>query len=49
MNIQHLVATMNQIDDNLFNKMNLKCDAIFANQSNKTDYIYKNNGKYEVL
>lgn len=48
MNIQHLVATMNQIDDNLFNKMNLKCDAIFANQSNKTDYIYKNNGKYEI-
>jgi len=37
--IEVLVATMNQSDCSLYQKMNLQTDAIIANQSNHFDYI----------
>ena len=44
MNIQVLIATMNQNDHSLLNKMNIQSDAIVANQSNYNqieNFIYK--------
>lgn len=38
MKLEHLVATMNQTNDDLYLKMNLNCDTIIANQTNKNQY-----------
>lgn len=38
MKIEVLVATMNQSDFSLYDKMNLKTDVVFANQSDKYEY-----------
>lgn len=38
MKLQVLVATMNQKDFSLFEKMNIQCDVIFANQENENRY-----------
>ncbi|YCA42427.1 glycosyltransferase [Bacillus sp. JZ8] len=50
MNVQVLVATMNQKDFNLIDKMNIQSDAIIANQCNENEikeFTYKgNNIKY---
>lgn len=39
--LQVLVATMNQTDFSLAEQMNLKCDAVFANQTQKNGYQVK--------
>lgn len=44
MNIEVLVATMNQTDFSLVDKMNLHSNAIIINQSNKVEYKEKKNG-----
>ena len=41
MKLEVLVVTMNQIDFSKFIEMNLKCDAILANQSDLNDYQEK--------
>lgn len=42
MNIEILIATMNQTDFSLVKKMNIHSDTIIINQSNKFDYEVKN-------
>lgn len=42
MKIQNLVVTMNQKGFELYNNLNIKCDAIIANQSNINNYQEKN-------
>jgi glycosyltransferase involved in cell wall biosynthesis len=39
MNLQILVATMNQIDKSLVEKMNIKSNAIIINQCNKNEFL----------
>jgi glycosyltransferase involved in cell wall biosynthesis len=38
MRFEVLVATMNQIDESLYKKMNLQMDAVIANQCDRNDY-----------
>ena len=38
MKIEVLVATMNQKDSTIYEKMNLKTDAVFANQADRYEY-----------
>lgn len=45
MSIEVLVACMNQIDDSLYERMNIQTDAVFANQCDKYEYMkVKKNG-----
>lgn len=48
MKIEVLVATMNQSDFSLYDKMNLKTDAVFANQSDKYEYKEFSNKKSKM-
>ena len=49
--VEVLVATMNQMDLGLYQKMNLKTDVIFANQSDKYSYqeILKNGAQIKMI
>lgn len=49
--LELLIATMNQQDLKKYNEMNIKTDAIFANQADKYDYIEEciDNNKVKMI